>query len=46
MGRTTWRPLAAAEGEAPEQPGYERAAWAPPADAAEPRGWGEVQFAP
>lgn len=46
MGRTTWRPLAAAEGEAPEPTAFERAAWQPPADATEPRGWGEVQFAP
>ena len=46
MGRTTWRPLASAEGEAPEPMAFERAAWQPPADATEPRGWGEVQFAP
>jgi hypothetical protein len=46
MGRTTWRPLAATEGAPPEPTAFERAAWQPPADATEPRGWGEVEFAP
>lgn len=46
MGRSTWRPVAMEEEGVPQAPGYERAAWQPPADPAEPRGWGAVEFAP
>ena len=46
MGRTTWRPLAEADNAAPEPMAMERAAWQPPADPTEPRGWGVVEFAP
>ncbi len=46
MGRTTWRPLAEAGNAAPEPTAMERAAWQPPADPGEPRGWGVVEFAP
>lgn len=46
MGRTTWRPMAVEEEGVPQQDAFEKAAWQPPADPAEPRGWGAVQFAP
>jgi hypothetical protein len=46
LGRTTWRPQATEEEGAPQPAGFERAAWQPPADPAEPRGWGAVEFAP
>jgi hypothetical protein len=46
LGRTSWHPMAASEDGVPEADGFERAAWQPPADPAEPRGWGAVEFAP
>lgn len=46
LGRTSWHPMAASQDGAPEADGFERAAWQPPADPAEPRGWGAVEFAP
>ncbi len=46
MGRSTWRPVATEEEGLPQAAGYERAAWQPPADPAEPGGWGAVEFAP
>lgn len=46
LGRTSWRPMAAEGDGEPEPNGFERAAWQPPADPAEPRGWGAVEFAP
>ena len=46
MGRTTWRPLAETENAPPEPVAMERAAWQPPAEPDEPRGWGVVEFAP
>jgi hypothetical protein len=46
LGRTSWRPMAAEENGSPEPPGFERAAWQPPADPGEPRGWAAVEFAP
>jgi hypothetical protein len=46
LGRTTWRPMGGFEAGGAESSGLERAAWQPPADPAEPRGWGAVEFAP
>ena len=46
LSRTSWRPMAADETGTPEPRSYERAAWQPPAEPAEPHGWAAVEFAP
>jgi len=46
MGRTTWRPLAQSDDAPPEPTAFEHAAWQPPAEPSEPRGWGVLEFAP